>query len=51
MVYCPSQPYILPCATGAREGAFTVAWHRPCAFRKVLSLIVRYASIGYKPAR
>ncbi len=30
--------------------AFTVAWHRPDAFRKVISLIGSYTSIGYKPA-
>jgi hypothetical protein len=31
--------------------AFTVAWHRPDAFRKVISLIGSYTSIGYKPAQ
>jgi hypothetical protein len=30
--------------------AFTVAWQRPDAFRKVISLIGSYVSIGYKPA-
>jgi enterochelin esterase family protein len=30
--------------------AFTVAWHRPNAFRKVVSLIGSYTSIGYRPA-
>ncbi len=30
--------------------AFTVAWHRPDAFRKVISLIGSYTSIGYRPA-
>jgi enterochelin esterase family protein len=30
--------------------AFTVAWHRPDAFRKVISLIGSYVSIGYRPA-
>lgn len=30
--------------------AFTVAWNRPDAFRKVISLIGSYTSIGYKPA-
>ena len=30
--------------------AFTVAWHRPDAFRKVISTIGSYTSIGYKPA-
>ena len=31
--------------------AFTVAWHRPDAFRKVISAIGSYVSIGYQPAR
>jgi hypothetical protein len=31
--------------------AFTVAWHRPDMFRKVISLIGSYVSIGYRPAR
>ncbi len=31
--------------------AFTVAWERPDAFRKVISCIGSYASIGYRPAR
>ena len=31
--------------------AFTVAWHRPDVFRKVISMIGSYTSIGYKPAR
>ena len=31
--------------------AFTVAWHRPDAFRKVISTIGSYTSIGYHPAR
>lgn len=30
--------------------AFTVAWHRPDAFRKVISSIGSYVSIGYRPA-
>ena len=30
--------------------AFTVAWHRPDEFRKVISLIGSYTSIGYIPA-
>jgi hypothetical protein len=30
--------------------AFTVAWHRPDIFRKVISLIGSYVSIGYRPA-
>jgi S-formylglutathione hydrolase FrmB len=30
--------------------AFTVAWQRPDAFRKVISMIGSYTSIGYKPA-
>lgn len=30
--------------------AFTVAWQRPDAFRKVISIIGSYTSIGYKPA-
>jgi hypothetical protein len=30
--------------------AFTVAWHRPDAFRKVISMIGSYTSIGYRPA-
>jgi hypothetical protein len=30
--------------------AFTVAWHRPDEFRKVISLIGSYVSIGYQPA-
>ncbi len=31
--------------------AFTVAWHRPEAFRKVISMIGSYTSIGYRPAQ
>src|SRR5690606_19098091 len=31
--------------------AFTVAWFRPDQFRKVISLIGSYVSIGYRPAR
>jgi enterochelin esterase-like enzyme len=31
--------------------AFTVAWERPDAFRKVISCIGSYTSIGYRPAR
>lgn len=31
--------------------AFTVAWQRPDAFRKVLSMIGSYTSIGYQPAQ
>ncbi len=30
--------------------AFTVAWQRPDAFRKVISMIGSYTSIGFKPA-
>lgn len=30
--------------------AFTVAWHRPDAFRNVISMIGSYTSIGYRPA-
>jgi len=30
--------------------AFTVAWHRPDVFRKVISIIGSYTSIGYRPA-
>ena len=30
--------------------AFTVAWHRPDTFRKVISIIGSYTSIGYVPA-
>ena len=30
--------------------AFTVAWHRPEAFHKVISMIGSYVSIGYRPA-
>lgn len=30
--------------------AFTVGWHRPDVFRKVISLIGSYVSIGYQPA-
>lgn len=30
--------------------AFTVAWQRPDAFRKVISMIGSYTSIGYQPA-
>lgn len=30
--------------------AFTVAWHRPDYFRRVISLIGSYTSIGYEPA-
>jgi hypothetical protein len=30
--------------------AFTVAWHRPDVFRKVVSFIGSYTSIGYRPA-
>ena len=30
--------------------AWTVAWHRPDQFRKVISIIGSYTSIGYKPA-
>lgn len=29
--------------------AFTVAWHRPDAFRKVISMIGSYVSIGFRP--
>jgi hypothetical protein len=31
--------------------AFTTAWERPDAFRKVISLIGSYVAIGYQPAR
>ncbi|MEY2879725.1 MAG: hypothetical protein RLZZ15_2105 [Verrucomicrobiota bacterium] len=31
--------------------AWTVAWHRPDQFRKVISMIGSYTSIGYRPAR
>ena len=31
--------------------AFTVAWHRPDVFRKVISFIGSYVSIGYRPAQ
>lgn len=31
--------------------AFTVAWHRPDVFRKVLSMIGSYTSIAYRPAQ
>ena len=31
--------------------AFTVAWHRPDAFRNVLSMIGSYTSIAYRPAK
>lgn len=31
--------------------AFTVAWQRPDAFRKVISMIGSYTSIAYRPAR
>lgn len=31
--------------------AFTVAWQRPDAFRKVISMIGSFTSIGYKPAQ
>ncbi|KAF1686754.1 esterase [Pseudoxanthomonas broegbernensis] len=31
--------------------AFTVAWHRPDAFGKVISMIGSYTSIGYRPAQ
>jgi hypothetical protein len=31
--------------------AFTVAWERPDIFRKVISCIGSYTSIGYRPAR
>ncbi|MET0356950.1 MAG: alpha/beta hydrolase-fold protein [Cellvibrio sp.] len=30
--------------------AFTLAWHRPDQFRKVISIIGSYTSIGYQPA-
>jgi len=30
--------------------AFTVAWHRPDMFRRVISMIGSYTSIGYEPA-
>jgi len=31
--------------------AFTVAWQRPDAFRKVISMIGSYTSIGFRPAQ
>jgi enterochelin esterase family protein len=31
--------------------AFTVAWHRPDVFRKVISMIGSYTSIAYRPAQ
>ncbi|UNK56287.1 alpha/beta hydrolase-fold protein [Pseudoxanthomonas daejeonensis] len=31
--------------------AFTVAWHRPDVFGKVISMIGSYTSIGYRPAQ
>jgi enterochelin esterase family protein len=31
--------------------AFTVAWFKPDQFRKVISMIGSYVSIGYRPAR
>ncbi|MDQ8179109.1 alpha/beta hydrolase-fold protein [Pelagicoccus sp. SDUM812005] len=40
------------CIGGTSSGAicaFTVAWHRPDAFRKVLSFIGSYVSIGFRP--
>jgi enterochelin esterase family protein len=39
---------------GTSSGAicsFTVAWHKPDHFRKVISFIGSYVSIGYRPAR
>lgn len=39
---------------GASSGAicaWTVAWERPDQFRKVISMIGSYTSIGYRPAR
>jgi hypothetical protein len=42
------------CIGGTSSGAicaWTVAWERPDAFRKVISIIGSYTSIGYRPAR
>lgn len=42
------------CIGGASSGAiaaWTVAWERPDQFRKVISIIGSYTSIGYRPAR
>jgi hypothetical protein len=42
------------CIGGTSSGAiaaFTVAWERPDQFRKVISMIGSYTSIGYQPAR
>jgi hypothetical protein len=45
----PEQHAIGGTSSGA-IAAFTVAWHRPDVFRKVISLIGSYTSIGYRPA-
>lgn len=42
------------CIGGTSSGAicaWTVAWERPDAFRKVISFIGSYTSIGYRPAQ
>lgn len=44
----PEQRAIGGTSSGA-IAAFTVAWHRPDAFRKVVSLIGSYVSIGFRP--
>ncbi len=44
----PEQRAIGGTSSGA-IGAFTVAWHRPDYFRKVISLIGSYVSIGFRP--
>ena len=46
----PRQRAIGGTSSGAICG-FTVAWHRPDAFRKVISIIGSYVSIGYRPAQ
>jgi enterochelin esterase family protein len=46
----PSQRAIGGTSSGA-ICAFTVAWQRPDAFRKVISLIGSYVSIGFRPAQ
>lgn len=44
----PAQRAIGGTSSGA-IAAFTVAWHRPDYFRKVLSFIGSYVSIGFRP--
>lgn len=46
----PAQRIIGGTSSGA-ICAFTVAWQRPDAFRKVISMIGSYVSIGYRPAQ